>query len=139
MAGRMAKKPQKIWAKAPPRPVRPAPAEQQAIIAACETFIATVLKPRFLPEVTPTPFNYKIDIRGEWSRTLSLHPALPLRHGTQYRRGIRRTVRSSRPHGPDRFDIYWMRHTGQWWPVHRGLTLAASLRMIEDDPILHPH
>ena len=29
----MAKKRQKIWAKAPPRPVRPSPTEQQAIIA----------------------------------------------------------------------------------------------------------
>ena len=40
--------------------------------------------------------------------------------------------------GPDRFDIYWMRHTGQWWPLHKGLTLAASLRMIEEDEHLHP-
>jgi hypothetical protein len=30
--------------------------------------------------------------------------------------------------GPDRFDIYWMRHTGKWWRLHVGVTLAEALR-----------
>ena len=136
----MAKKRQKIWMKAPPRPVRPDPAEQQAIIAACEAFIATVLKPRFLPEVRPSAFNYPIDIRGEWR-------AGRYRFIQRYRSGMEHNsgeefdapfVRLDHM-GPDQFDIYWMRHTGQWWPVHKGMTLAASLRMMEDNPILHPH
>ena len=56
----------RVWAPAPPKPVSPDATEKQAIIDACETFIATVLKPRFLPSVKPTEFNYMIDIHGEW-------------------------------------------------------------------------
>jgi hypothetical protein len=40
--------------------------------------------------------------------------------------------------GPDRFDVYWMRHTGKWWPLHSGLSLEASLRALIDDEILYP-
>ena len=40
--------------------------EKAAIAAACERFIGATLKPRFLPEVRPTQFNYPIDIFGKW-------------------------------------------------------------------------
>ncbi len=40
--------------------------------------------------------------------------------------------------GPDRFDIQWMRHTGQWWRLYTGLTLSEALRTIEEDGHLHP-
>jgi hypothetical protein len=31
------------------------------------TFIRDVLKPRFLPQVRPTEWNYVIDIHGAWA------------------------------------------------------------------------
>jgi hypothetical protein len=37
-----------------PSPLLPGKVEKQTIVAACETFIAEVLKPRFLPQVRPT-------------------------------------------------------------------------------------
>ena len=40
--------------------------------------------------------------------------------------------------GPDRFDIYWMRHTGKWWRLHIGMMLAEALRILETDGVLHP-
>jgi hypothetical protein len=39
---------------------------KQAIIAACEGFITDVLKPRCLPEIRPTEWNYAVDILGRW-------------------------------------------------------------------------
>ncbi|MGH7042407.1 MAG: hypothetical protein ACREFY_09765, partial [Acetobacteraceae bacterium] len=51
---------------------KPSPTEKSAITAACETFIATVLRPRFLPDIRPTKFNYPIAIHGKW-------------HGNKYR------------------------------------------------------
>jgi hypothetical protein len=51
---------------------KPAAGEKSAITAACEKFIAEVLKPRFLPEIQPTEFNYPIAIYGKW-------------HGNKYR------------------------------------------------------
>ena len=38
----------------------------------------------------------------------------------------------------DSFDIYWMRHTGQWWRLYAGVTLAEALRILESDNVLHP-
>ena len=40
--------------------------DKAAIAAVCERFIAETLKPRFLPEVRPTQFNYPVDISGKW-------------------------------------------------------------------------
>ncbi len=40
--------------------------------------------------------------------------------------------------GPDCFDIYWMRHTGTWWPLRVGVTLAEALRIVETDEVLRP-
>jgi len=36
------------------------------------------------------------------------------------------------------FDIYWMRHTGKWWRLYAGVTLAEALKILETDGILHP-
>ena len=40
--------------------------EKAAIAATGERFVAEVLKPRFLPEIRPTAFNYPVDIFGKW-------------------------------------------------------------------------
>jgi hypothetical protein len=31
-----------------------------------------------------------------------------------------------------------MRHTGQWWPMYSGKTLAEALHILETDPVLRP-
>jgi hypothetical protein len=40
-------------------------AEKLAITPECEKLIASVLIPRFLPEIRPTEFNYPIAIYGK--------------------------------------------------------------------------
>ena len=49
-----------------------AAAEKSAVTAACQHLIDDFLKPRFLPAIRPTQFNYPVDILGKW-------------HGTKYR------------------------------------------------------
>lgn len=121
------------------RPDIPGDGEKQMIVAACEAFIADVLKPRFLPEVRPTEWNYVIDIHGAWA-------AGRYRFMQRYRSGMAHNsgeefdapfARIDRI-GPDRFDIYWMRHTGKWWRLHVGVTLAEALHILETDGVLHP-
>jgi hypothetical protein len=46
--------------------------EKTLITATCQRFIDEVLKPRFLPAIRPTEFNYPVDILGKW-------------HGARYR------------------------------------------------------
>ena len=113
--------------------------DKPAIDAACERFIDDVLKPRFLPEICPTEFNYCIDIFGKW-------------HGRSYR--FIQRYRTDRPDaderefdapftrleytGPDRFDLSYMRHTGQWNCIFRGLTLKQAFETIESQIHFHP-
>jgi hypothetical protein len=47
-------------------------AEKSAVTSACQHLIDDFLKPRFLPTIRPTQFNYPVDILGKW-------------HGTKYR------------------------------------------------------
>jgi len=70
--------------RGPPR--APDEAEKQVIVAACEAFISDVLKPRFLPQIRPTEWNYVIDIHGAWAagryRFMQRH-----RSGMEHNRG----------------------------------------------------
>jgi hypothetical protein len=114
--------------------------EKHAIVAACEAFIRDVLKPRFLPDIKPTQWNYVIDIRGAWAggrfRFMQRY-----RSGMEHNRGEEFDAPFARIDrmGRDHFDIYWMRHTGKWWRLHAGVTLVEALRVLESDGILHPH
>ena len=121
------------------RSAGPSDSEKAAIIAACQSFIDEVLKPRFLPIIRPTAFNYPIDIAGKW-------------HGNRYR--FLQRYRSGFPEnladefdspftrldwrGRDRFDIQWFRHTGTWHCLYRDVSLAEALKILETDGILHP-
>ncbi len=117
----------------------PPESEKRAIGESCQAFIEQVLKPRFLPEVRPTPFNYPIDIFGKW-------------HGGKYRfiqrfRSDIEDVLEPEFDSPfarleyvsrDRFDLSYFRHTGRWWTVYRGVSLAEALSLLETEGIFHP-
>jgi hypothetical protein len=127
-----------VWA---PKRIRVLPSEDEKakIIAACDKFVAEALKPRFLPEGRPRGFNDPIDIYGKW-------------HGGRYR--FIERFRSDSPEAiepefehafarldyvsPDRFDVMWHRHTGQWWRLYHLVSLTEALRSIEQDGHLHP-
>ena len=136
----MAQKKQWMLARRAARPDLPNEAEKRAIIAACEALIRDVLLPRFMPEIRPTEFNYKIAIHGAWAagryRFMQRY-----RSGWESNRGAEFDAPFARLDrmGPDRFDIHWMRHTGEWWPLHAGVTLAEALRILETDQVLHPY
>ncbi len=135
----MRRKRQKIWAPMTPRPPAVNPLEKQLIVEVCEAFIANILKPRFLPAIRPTTFNYPIDIHGDWragryrfmQRYRSGHPN---REVDEFDAPFARIDRM----GPDRFDIYWMRHTGAWYLLHTGKTLAEAFHILETDNVLFP-
>ena len=113
--------------------------EKAAITNACEKFIAEVLKPRFLPEIVPTGFNYPIDILGKW-------------HGNKYR--FVQRYRSGFPENlndefdapftrleyraRDRFALSYMRHTEKWFCLYYSLTLAQALDAIENEIHFQP-
>jgi hypothetical protein len=120
---------------------RPPPTAEKAVITtACDKFVLEVLKPCFLPCIRPSAtLNYPVDIYGKW-------------HGGRYR--FIERFRSDGPDAiepefevafarldylaPDRFDVMWRRHTGQWWRLYHSVSRAEALRCVEQDGHLHP-
>jgi hypothetical protein len=128
------------WVRVPQR-VRglPTAGEKAHIIAACDKFAAEVLKPRFLPQIRPTEFNYPVDIYGKW------------RDGRysfieRFRSDSPNVIEPEFEHAftrldylaPDRFNVYWHRHTGAWFRLYPSVSLIEALRCIEQDEFLHP-
>jgi hypothetical protein len=117
----------------------PSESEKARITAACQRFIDEILKPRFLPAVQPTAFNYPVDIQGKWQgpryRFIQRYSSgFPENLGEEFDAPFVRLDWISH----DRFDIQGHRHTGAWYRLHRGQTLAQALNTIETDGILHP-
>jgi len=117
--------------------------EKAAVAAVCERFIAEVLKPRFLPEVRPTPFNYPIDILGKWrgnkySFITRYRSGLADNLGAEFDSAFTRLDHVAEYFDELRFDVMWRRHTGRWWRLHSAVTLDEALRLIETEPLLQP-
>jgi hypothetical protein len=87
-------------------------AEKSAVSAACRQLIDGFFKPRFLPAIRPTEFNYPVDIRGKWHGT-------KYRFIQRYRSGFAENLGEEfdAPFarldwiGRNRFDLQWHRHT----------------------------
>jgi hypothetical protein len=114
-------------------------ADKSAVTAACQQLIGDFLKPRFLPAIRPTQFNYPVDIRGKWHGTKyrfiqRYRSGFPENLGEEFDAPFARLDWISR----NRFDIQWHRHTGEWFCVHRGLTLAEAIDTLKSDGLLHP-
>lgn len=113
--------------------------EKPAITAACEKLIAGVLKPRFLPAIRPTEFNYPVDIYGRWH-------GQSYRFLQRYRSGYADNIGEEfeQPFArlewfaPNRFDVSFFRHTGHWFTLHRGVSLQRGLDLLLEDGLLHP-
>jgi hypothetical protein len=119
-------------------------ADKAAIGASCERFIAEVLKPRFLPEVRPTEFNYPVDIFGKWrgsnySFITHYRSGFPDNLGEEFNEPFTRLDHAYEHRADVRFDVMWRRHTGQWWRLYSGVELEKALRLIETDLSLQPH
>ena len=118
---------------------KPPAGEKSVIATACEKFIADVLKPRFLPKIRPTKFNYPIAIYGKW-------------HGNKYRFITRYRSDDPNSYEPefeapfarleyvcrDTFDLSYHRHTGEWLCIFQRVSLAEALELLETTPHFQP-
>ncbi len=124
--------------------VRTLSAEEKAAIAvAGERIIAELFKPRYLPEIRPTAFNYPVDIFGRWrgskySFITRYRSGFPENAGEEFDLAFTRLDHVEESEAEHRFNVMWHRHTGQWWRLHENVSLAQALRLIETDGLLHP-
>ncbi len=119
-------------------------AEKAAVAGTCADFIAGILKPRFLPAIRPTMFNYAVDILGRWrgskySFLTRYRSGFPDNAGEEFDSAFTRLDHVEECLADIRFDVMWHRHTGQWFRLHASVTLDEALRLIETDGLLQPH
>ena len=118
-------------------------AEKAAIAARCDRFIAEILKPRFLPAIRPTTFNYPIDMFGRWrgdkySFVTRYRSGFAENAGEEFDSAFTRLDHLEECLAETRFDVMWRRHTGQWFRLFPSVALDEALRLIENDGLLHP-
>jgi len=117
--------------------------EKTVIAGVCDRFIADVLKPRFLPEIRPTDFNYPVDLLGKWrgskySFITRYRSGFPENSGEEFDAPFTRLDHVEEHMDETRFDVMWRRHTGRWWGLDAAVTLEEALGLIEDTPNLQP-
>lgn len=118
-------------------------AEKAAIGAVCERFIAETLKPRFLPAIVPSRFNYPVDIVGKWrgskySFITRYRSGFPDNFGEEFDSAFTRLDHVEEYLRETRFDVMWHRHMGQWYRLHSSVMLEHALRLIETESLLQP-
>lgn len=117
--------------------------EKAEIAARCDRFISDLLKPRFLPEICPTEFNYPVDIFGKWrgakySFTRRYRSGFAENLGEEFDAAFARLDHVEERLDETRFDLMWNRHTGQWWRLYSAVTLEEALHHIETNQLLQP-
>ncbi len=119
------------------------PEEKAEIASLCNRLIADVLKPKYLPEIRPTRFNYPVDLFGrqrgsKFSFLVRFRSGFPDNEGEEFDAPFARLDHVEECVDETRFDVMWRRHTGQYWPLHRSVPLAEALRLVETEPHLRP-
>jgi hypothetical protein len=117
--------------------------EKAAIAERCERFIREELKPRFLPQVRPTEFNYPVDIFGKWraskySFIQRYRSGFVDNLGEEFDSAFTRLDHRDDCLAEIRFDVMWHRHTGRWLCLYAALTLEEALESIRTDELLQP-
>lgn len=117
--------------------------EKTAIAVVCDRFIAEVLKPRFLPEIRPTEFNYPVDLFGRWrgskySFITRYRSGFADNLGEEFGQAFARLDHVEERCDSARFDVMRRWRTGQWRRLHSAVTLEETLRLIEPEPLLQP-
>jgi hypothetical protein len=118
-------------------------AEKAAIAERCERFIREELKPRFLPQIRPTEFNYPVDIFGKWrgsrySFIERFRSGFADNLGREFDAAFTRLDHRDDCRTEALFDVMWHRHTGQWFRLHDALTLEEALERVRTDELLWP-
>ncbi len=132
----------KMWVFSPQK--RSKPKVPDIIKANVETkaneFIETVLKPNHIkPPSGDERFNYIIDIYSKWSRNYFYFCAKYACPGSNAISPFFEARFARLEYvGNERFNLSYMRHTGQWWEIYTELSLVNCLDAIRDEPHFLP-
>jgi len=135
-------KSRRTWVYSPPKPKKPkVPDSVKAqLISKAQQLIDDHLRPAHVkPPPQKTQFNYVTDLFTKWYQSYFYfcatyacpHPdAISPTFETRFAR--------MRYQGMDRFDLAYMRHTGEWNEIFFDLSLDECLKAIREEPHFIP-
>lgn len=130
-----------IWMFDPPKPPRAVLTKEiKAQVEAAANSLIEEWKPKYIqPPPTNSSINYITELSTKWFRNWLYFcakfacPGPTAIAATFETRFIRLEYVSE-----DKFNLAFMRHTGQWADTNQGLTLAQCVETIRDNPVYRP-
>ena len=131
------------WVYSPSKAVKPqiSAGVKTTVERQAQTLIDTVLKPKHIQPPPPDArFNYIVDIYSKWYRHYFYFCAQYACPGPNALSPFfeAKFARLECIDGRSRFNLAYMRYTGQWIEVYPDLSLAQGLSAIKDDPLFQP-
>lgn len=131
-----------IWIPRPSKQPKPKilPRDKTTIQHTADLFIDSELRPFFIkPPTKGSDASYIVDIYSKWH-------GVYLYFCSKYRCPADNCISEFFEDKFVRieyiennlFNLSFKRHTGQWWELHRELSLEQRLRIIKDDPNFQP-
>lgn len=128
------------WMYVPPKPPMPKVPDhlKSDVKARADEFVESFLKPNFIKEMPEDyQWNYPVDVFTKWHQRYFYFCSTWRSPGPDaisefFEHRFARLEYA----GDEKFNVAYMRHTGQWREIFQSLTLAECIEEIRTDPHL---
>ena len=130
----------KRWMYVPPKPAKPKVPEylKPAVKSKADEFVESFLKPTFIKDPPKDyEWNYVVDIFTKWYQRY-FYFCSTWRSPSPNAISEYFEIRFARLEyaGDEKFNMAYMRYTGQWWEIFQDLTLDGCIEEIRINPLL---
>ncbi len=136
------KRPQRRWVYSPRKTTTPPVPEalKAEVQAKSDELIEAQLKPKFIvPPPQDERWSYLTGITPKWHRSFFHFGSTYASPGPNALSPTFKSPFARMEHvGDGKFNLAYMRHTGKWWEVYRGLTADECLETIRDEGLFRP-
>ncbi|MDX9973214.1 MAG: hypothetical protein RBU21_09520 [FCB group bacterium] len=127
-----------VWVRE--KPSSAPPAVKAEVCAKAQALVDSELKPRHIePPPEKSDFNYIVDITTKWRGRFFYFAskyASPGPNAISPYFDAPFTRLEYRHNG--RFNLAYMRHTGQWWQLYEDLTIEEAMEAIREEELFQP-
>ncbi len=132
----------KTWGYVGPKRMKPKVPDsvKTKLTEQVEDLIENVIKPKHIKPPPPTQdFNYLADVYAKWYGNYFYFCATYNSSGPNAIAPSFETKFARMEYaGDNKFNLAYMRHTGQWWEIYQNVSMQACLKSITEDPHFIP-